>query len=299
MHADRLKNREQKYTLPRLRSPGRNTILSFPVVAYINYEIIKAIPLPVYDRQGELILFETTYPLFAINKENYNYLILSEAELKDCVRGDGQYTCAEDYPIYFLSANAPCKVQSFARSSEYYNNCEKRRVRANSTIWLPLSKPQAWLYSAPRKQEITIASDGQKEVIVEIERTGRVILNGNCQLVTSELIIKIKKKMKMREVTTYLPEFNVSRVGAMETYSPAVNRAMKLRPMVNDPKDLVAISSEIGELDKQLGVNEGYIFANKYIAYPMGSDVIVIMVVIIIGLMYCVKKKCINKNQEQ
>lgn len=37
-------------------NPNGYTILSFPVVMYPGYEIVKAIPLPVCDQQGDFVL---------------------------------------------------------------------------------------------------------------------------------------------------------------------------------------------------------------------------------------------------
>jgi len=45
-------------------------MISFPIVAYPVYDIIKITPVPIYDSANVFTLIKTTYNLIAIDKEN-------------------------------------------------------------------------------------------------------------------------------------------------------------------------------------------------------------------------------------
>lgn len=80
----------------------------------------------------------------------------------------------------------------------------------------------------------------------------------------------------------------------MSIYSLVVSKAIKMRPIVSDPKDLMELSSGIREIEKQLGADRKSVFANKYIMHPVGSSVVIIAAVSVIVALYCVLK---NKGE--
>ncbi|XP_024871226.1 uncharacterized protein LOC112454206, partial [Temnothorax curvispinosus] len=143
--------------------PNIYTIIKFPVVAYPVYDIIKTTPLPVPNHANIFTFLRTTHNILAIDKENHNYITLEERDLNDCKRNGAEYVCDRNCPIYFVGTNAPCEVQVYVGTPGYVNACERRQMVSDVTLWVALSEPQAWLFSAPRKQKIAIQCNDQAE----------------------------------------------------------------------------------------------------------------------------------------
>lgn len=130
------------------------TIMSFPLVAYPKYKLIKAIALPV-STQGNLFAFtEINYHLFAVNMEMSSYLVFSEEQLSQCTRVQNQYFCDPRNPVYSINQNAICEVRTYANLRD--NTCDTRYIRSNHTFWISLDDENSWLYSTTKEQEVTI-----------------------------------------------------------------------------------------------------------------------------------------------
>jgi len=123
------------------KHPKIYVTLRFPIVAYPIYEIIKIIPLPIHKNANVFMLIKTTYPLLAIDRENRHYLLLSENDLNKCTQDHTKYTCEQNWPMYQVQTDAPCEVQVYVHTPQHTDNCERRHVLTNTTIWITLTEP--------------------------------------------------------------------------------------------------------------------------------------------------------------
>ncbi|XP_024885827.1 uncharacterized protein LOC112463592, partial [Temnothorax curvispinosus] len=189
-------------------NPNVYTILTFPIVTYPKYEIIRINPLPVHDRENIFVIPKTTYDLLAIDKENRNYVTLKEDDLNKCKHSGTTFVCNTNHPVYFITPHAPCEVQIYIRAEE--DNCERRHILSTVTFWITLAESQAWLFSTPYKQSITIQCNNQGEHKIDINRTGRIKLTDNCKLTTTDLTLRTKKRDHTTHVQMHLPQFNLT-----------------------------------------------------------------------------------------
>ncbi|KYQ47385.1 hypothetical protein ALC60_13596 [Trachymyrmex zeteki] len=121
-----------------------------------------------------------------------------------------EYLCPQNFPVHRVNTDPICEIEIYLEIRQYYKNCNIRSMTANRTTWIPLNNPHTWLYSAPTKQNIIIYCKDHGEIKETIENTGRIILENNCKLTTSDTIIKSQKTLHGATLEAYLPEYNIS-----------------------------------------------------------------------------------------
>jgi hypothetical protein len=94
------------------------TILTFPIVTYPNYEIVRTIPLPVYNNKNIFVIPKTTNTLLAINKENRNYMTLKENDLNKCAHSGTTFVCEINYPRIFYNSARTMRGADIHRSTK-------------------------------------------------------------------------------------------------------------------------------------------------------------------------------------
>ena len=267
------------------------TILTFPIVTYPNYEIVRTIPLPVYNNKNIFVIPKTTNTLLAINKENRNYLTLKENDLNKCAHSGTTFVCEINYPVYFITARAPCEVQIYIGAQK--NSCEQRHILSSVAFWITLTEPQTWLFSTPNTQQINIQCNDQAENKIKINRTGKIKLNENCKLTTTDVTIQTKKRTDTKIVQMYLPEFNVTIEESIIIDNKIDSeKEIKLEPVIRDPAELIKLSLSLDEIKREVENNQPSVFANKNIVYPVGSATLIITILVIkIKSIYIIRKK--------
>ncbi|XP_071579737.1 uncharacterized protein [Temnothorax nylanderi] len=290
-------NTIQKYVVVSAYYDNANvyTILAFPIVAYSIYEIIKITPVPIHNDHNVFTLLEPSHTLLGINRENHNYIILKESELNKCTRETTKFICDQNFPVYFVTANAPSEVQLYVKAPRYIENRGQRHIIANVTFWITVAEPQTWLYSTPKISEIIIQCNEMPENKIKIEKTGKITLRDNCKITTPDIILETKNRIYTKHVQMYLPELNVT--NTIEKSITLDNKLdsekeIKLEPVIKDPSELIKLSLSLDEIKKEVENNQPSVFSNKNIVYPVGSATIIVVIVsIIIVIIYVIKKK--------
>jgi hypothetical protein len=271
------------------------TILVFPLIAYPTYEVIKITPVPIHNDHNVFTLLEPSHTLLGINRENHNYIILKESDLNECTRDNTKFTCAQNLPVYFITANAPTEIQLFIKTSRYIENRKQRHIISNVTLWIAVSEPQTWLFSTPKTTDIIIQCKELPENKVKIEKTGKITLRDSCRLTTPDIYLETKNRVYNKNVKIYLPEFNVTdTIGKSITINSKIesDKEINLEPIIKDPTELIKLSLNIEEIKKEMENNQPNIFTNKNIIYPVGSTITIVIVISIIAvIIYVIKKR--------
>ncbi|XP_071578018.1 uncharacterized protein [Temnothorax nylanderi] len=274
------------------------TILAFPIVAYPIYDIIKITPIPIHYNHNVFTLLEPSHALLGINRENHNYLILKDSELNRCKRETTIVVCDQNFPVYRITENAPSEVQLFIETPKYRENRRQRHILSNVTFWIALTEPQTWLFSTPKKSEITIQCNELPENKIKIEKTGKITLRKNCKLTTPDIFLETNNRIYIKQIQMYLPEFN-----ATNTLEESIildnrldsEREIKLEPVIRNPSELIKLSLSLDEIKREVENNQPSVFSaftNKNIIYPIGSATVIVTVVsIIVIIIYVIKKK--------
>jgi len=263
--------------------PTIYTTLKFPIIAYPTYKIIKPIPIPIHAHKNIFTFIRTNQPLLAIDKENHHYILLNEQELNKCTQDRTTFTCEQNFPVYHVKTSAPCEVQIYLNTPGQLQNCERRQVLSNTTLWVTLTEAQTWVYSTPESQTITIRCNEKLEDKIIINGTGKIKLNGNCKLTTPDIILTTQQQLYTHYIHTHLPEFNLTliRDGA-DNQNIKLSKQAHLEPIIKDPEELTKLSISLEEISESLD-NES-IFQNKYVIYPLGSGMIIVILASGIGL---------------
>jgi len=185
--------------------PTMYTTLKFPIIAYPTYKIIKPTPIPTHDIKDVFTFIRINQPLLAIDKENHHYILLNEQELDKCTQDITTCTCGQNFPVYHVKASAPCEVQIYLNAAGQLQNCERRHVRSNTTLWMILTEVQSWVYSTPASQTVTIRCNDKLENKIIINGIGKIKLNGNCKLTTPDIILTTQQQLNTRHIHTHTP----------------------------------------------------------------------------------------------
>jgi len=156
-----------------------------------------------------------------------------------------------------------------------------------------LSEQHSWLYSTPEEQEITINCKNQKENKVIIKNTGKITLEPNCKLTIPELTLKTTSQLHPKVTMAHLPTFNISLIKESKNENNLKpSKRLSLKQVIDNPIKLIELSDSLNQINKELEQNEGNIFQNKYFVYPIESATIITIILIVIGLIICVKLIC-------
>jgi len=214
--------------------PDIYTIFIFPIIAYPTYRIIKTVALPVHDYENIFTFIKINHPLLAVDKENHHYMIPDRDELRACVRDSNTYTCDKNLPIYYAEADAPCEVQAYIKAPGQIRNCEKGQVLSETTLWITLTEEQAWLYSTPNPQEITIKCENEIENKIILDKTGKLSISKKCIITTSHVTLRTQKIIETKEIQAYVPTFNLSLTYKSDSEEKIIKNT-KLKQVIKDP----------------------------------------------------------------
>jgi len=191
-------------------------------------------------------------------------------------------------------------VQLYVQTPHHTDNCEKRHLQANTTIWIALTEPRSWLYSTVNAQEISINCNNQKENKIVINNIGKITLEPNCKLITPEVTLKTRSQIESKFITAHLPKFNITRISEnivndKDNKNPI--ERLQLRHVIDNPTKLIDLSNSLNEINNELEKGENDIFQNKYFMYPIGSINFVIILCTIIAIIIYICKRCrMRKN---
>jgi len=154
----------QKYKTisPYYDRPTIYTTLKFPTIAYPTYKIIKPIPISTHDYRDIFTFIRINQPLLAADKEHH-HILFNEQDLNKCTQDTTTYTCGQNFPVYLVKASALCEVQIYVNAPGQLQNCERRHVLSNTTLWIMLTEAQSWVCSTPVSQKVTIRCSDKLE----------------------------------------------------------------------------------------------------------------------------------------
>lgn len=191
--------------------------------------------------------------------------------------------------MYSINQNAICEVRTYANLKN--NACNVRYIRSNHTFWLALDNVNSWLYSTAKEQEVTIQCKDNRDLRLVIKRTGKVSLENNCKMVAADLTIRTLTTTRGAELQTYLPHYNLTfnSKKLLSDTTIGLIEPIKLRKIIRNPRELMELSSRLGDLKEELDENE---FLKPTFIYPVatGTIIIVILASIIMGIV--IKAKC-------
>jgi hypothetical protein len=190
-------------------------------------------------------------------------------------------------------------VQVYVKAPGYENTCEKRQLLSNVTLWITLIEPQTWLFSTPKKQKLTIQCNDQAEQKLEIERTGKLSINENCKLTTPDIIIKTKRQTNMKPIQMHLADFNLTLTTENRPNKEQAKKEIRLEPVIRNPSELMELSLDLNEINKELDQPQESLIKNPYVIYPVGSTLTILLIVSVIGISICITKRIKKRKSDR
>jgi len=224
---------------------------------------------------------EINQHVIAVNLELPSYVTMTVENLSKCVKIVNQYICKPDSPVYSINSRALCEVQLYARLAKE-NACNVRYIKSNQTIWIALSKENSWLYSTNKEQEIIIQCKNKRDMRIKIERTGRITLVNNCKIITTDMTIRTLTSTSDTSIQAFLPKFNLTLIKETVINKPEeAIRPIKLKKIIQSPKELMDLGREIKEINKELEESNVVQFKKPTFIYPMVTSSVAIVVIVL------------------
>ncbi|KYM96677.1 hypothetical protein ALC62_12661 [Cyphomyrmex costatus] len=268
------------------------TILQFPLTASPTYEILHAIPLPVYDHDNKFVSVEINEPYIAVDTEQHTYITITEYELQECSKIGLNYICERNHAINRITSDAICEIQLYLKAENQYKHCNHKFVTAHSVLWKKLEN--SWLFSAPTKKVATIKCKNYPESKEILENTGKITLQNNCKLITSDVVIRSRLLERTKIIESYLPNVNITLLRNAQVLDNKTDQ-IKLKQLVRDPNELKYLGMKLNKIYNDLQNQEFY--KQKEFIYPMATSGFIILTIVIIA-MYFLIKKILRKRQQ-
>jgi len=265
-------------------------ILRFPLITFPKYQIIKIIPFPVHNHDNIFIFTEVNQHIIMVNTDGPTYMTMTKENLDECINIYNTYLCEPQSPTYVINIKSPCEIQTYTHISKNTNTCNKRYINSNQTIWIKLSTPNSWLYSTPIEQQISIQCKNKQKTTAIIKRTGRITLEENCKVITTDMTIKTIKSIPNAVIQTYLPNFNLTfNKNRKLRNNKNMIEGLKFEKIIQDPKELMDLSTQIEEINKLQEHNFQNPFMEKTFIYPMTTSSIAVVIAIILAIILVLK----------
>ncbi|XP_070528441.1 uncharacterized protein Ttll5 isoform X3 [Cardiocondyla obscurior] len=264
------------------------TIIKFPIVKYESYEVMRVSPIPVLEKENRFKVVNVNNEVIAFDRDNANYILLTADELKKCRRGNKNYICTQNHPVYRVKANAPCEIQALTRPEQQPTQCDIRQPTSRATFWMTLNEPQAWLFSTINTQEIHMQCKNYPSKILLIERTGKLNVYGECKITTTDMTIRTTTASNETDIITHLPLYNLSLTLANALPEGTNLKEIQRETFIRNPVELDKLSGELSELDNTVS-QPGGITSHEIIVYTASASTIVsviaiIAVIVILGI---------------
>lgn len=164
-------------------------IVSVPLVDIQQYEIYKLTPLPVLLSANKYVFIQPSTKFLAINEVRQRYLLISENQFDKCISYDEfNYICKQQQPIYLTHNHEMCEVRLF-HSTEYVpDNCDKRIVQLENSIWNQLTTSNTWLFVLVQPEKITLTCN-EKVYNVLVKGVGSIKLVEQCKVFTEAAML--------------------------------------------------------------------------------------------------------------
>jgi len=268
------------------------SILKFPLATLPTYEILHAIPLPVYDHEDVFTAIEIRNHWIAVDSDRHTYITLSDEDFQNCIKIHSEYLCAQNFITHRINNNAICELKMYLHS-ENHPQCNSIHTTATGVIWVKAKN--SWLYSAPTEESIIIQCKNYPEEKRVIKHTGKITLEGDCKIITNNAIIKSATDFQTKLIEAYLPKINITLLRDM---TPIENNTeeIKLKRISQNPNELKYLSMKLNKINKDLSENQVTFFKQKQFIYPMTTSCIATLAVVVL-ITYIIIVKIKRKNR--
>ncbi|XP_036148955.1 uncharacterized protein LOC118647693 [Monomorium pharaonis] len=264
------------------------TILRFPLASLPIYRLMRIIALPVHNHLNIFSSVKTTTEYLAIDAEKQTYLTISESDLQGCNKINTEHICEATHAINKINTNAICEVQMYIHNRNLH--CNINHIISERAIWIKTH--DSWLYSTAKPEEISIKCLDHPEGKETINNTGKIIINENCKIVTTELIIKPHKTLSSKILDTYMPRINITMIQeiSLDNHTDSIH----LRKISDNPHDFGHLKMSIEKIKQELESDQEPFFRKKQFIYPMTTSGVTALIIIAI-MIYIIYTKQTSK----
>jgi len=110
-----------------------------------------------------------------------------------------------------------------------------------------ITESQTWFYSTKESQKISIVCNNSESEI-EIKKTGRIKLNGDCKLSTPDLTLRTQSSRNEQYIKAYLPDYNLT-YNSEKDVKIDLPKCTSLK-LIKDPKELTKLNLDIKGIEE-------------------------------------------------
>ena len=115
-------------------------------------------------------------------------MTLTDDDFRECIKINSNYLCERSFAINRITPKVIDEIQLYLRYDRHYKHCDYKYVSSQNIIWKRLEN--SWLYSTPTKEVINIKCKNSPEVKETIIDTGKIVLQDDCRIITTNVVIK-------------------------------------------------------------------------------------------------------------
>lgn len=106
------------------------------------------------------------------------------------------------------------------------------------------------------------------------------------------MIIKTSGVIDTTYLPTYLPEYNISNLKFDLSNTSIKPNVVKLKKIIQNPNELMDLSTRLQEITKELDKTNNYPFLQKQVIYPISGSFAILIISIIIIISWRAHKNC-------
>jgi len=261
------------------------TIMYFPLISQPTYNVIRVLSLPFHNRENIFTTAKIRNNIIVPDKEGQTFLQINENELNKCLKLGQNDICEKSHPMYRINLDTPCEIQMYLQRQRYRDICNTEHILLTNTIWIPLHRPNEWLYSTKNEKKITISCENYSEDRIIIKKTGKITLQENCKIIASNMILENKGTILGGNIETYLPEINIPLL------QDSNDTRQDEKSILANHSELKELSNKLKNLNSELRYNDDTFYAQKQFIIPMTSSIILIVTLTAIIIWTIIKNK--------
>lgn len=281
------------------KQPNLVYIISMPLCQPHVFELLNLTPLPVPIGDNKYLFISPNSRYLAINEIKQHFITLDETQFQSCTEMLKRfYLCQQNSPIYLTHMHNNCEVKLYLPVNRIPENCDKRIIELDSSLYTQLRTANIWLYVVSNSESLTImCTPDSKTVDVRLKGVGSLWLKSGCKAYGPSTMLYSKFTGNSSLHVQYVPPFHLDvdcedDIEKFKGNLSSLQLKTKLKLFNFDDLNVAGHRlEEVGKLSEEL--HEKILHTRSLHSYSFWTYLIGISIIVLVVLMlYC---KCCHK----
>lgn len=237
-------------------------VLNVPLVENELFNLYKVLPLPsaIDGSQNLFMYIQPEKDYLMIDESKRHYVKLSNEQLLCKGIDRVRQICKQKFVLMSTYDHETCEARMLQPVREIPNDCIKKIVKLNDSIWTPLSQDQ-WLFVAPKEEGLTILCNDNRPTDVLLKGTGKLTFYGKCKGYGTQVFIQSEQIIRTNVTTEdIVPALNMEVdccvINSEKRNISELKLDMPLEHVVQHLDDLKVAGHKIAEIEEEIAFQE-------------------------------------------